>query len=103
MSFRDELEKINHKISLDQAIGMIKRYRQQLKTLMQLEFASALPYAETFNKSIFTELASQPNCVAIRSYLGMDDQNNVRLIFVGVNDKNEDILPAGTGDGGLNL
>lgn len=100
MSLRAEFEQINHKITLDQAVGMIKRYRQQYKMLTQSEFASSLPYAETFNKTIFADLANQPDCVAIRSYLGMDDQNNVRMIFVGVNDKNEDILPAETGDGG---
>ena len=51
-----------------------------------------LPLSETFNKDIFGELGDQEGCVAIRSYLGMDENQKVRLIFVGVNVDDEDIL-----------
>lgn len=92
-------EQANHEITLQKAIEMTSRFRKEMKSIVQPDYASALPYAETFSKSVFTQLAAQPGCVSIRSYLGLDEKNNVRLIFVGVNDKNEDILPGFTGGG----
>jgi hypothetical protein len=84
------MSQTDHKLSLKEAIDMTTRFRTDFSR-------GQLPFAETFNKSIFAELAKQPGCVSIRAYFGMDTSNQVKLIFVGVNDKNEDILPvAGT-------
>ena len=52
-----------------------------------------LPICETFERAAFEELLAVPGCVSIRAYFGMDEELNVKLIFVAVNDKNEDILP----------
>lgn len=102
MSLLKDLEQINHKISLKDAIDLTTRYRKEMSGMLKPEYANKgiVPTAETFNKSIFSDLASQPGCVAIRSYLGMDEKKNVILIFVGVNDKNEDILPDTQGGSG---
>jgi hypothetical protein len=102
MSMLNDFEQTNHKISLEDAIAMTTRYRKEMPGMLQPEYAGSgiLPVAETFKKSIFTDLSVQPGCVAIRTYLGMDEKKMVRLIFVGVNDQNEDILPLGPKEGG---
>ena len=96
-------------ISLDQAIAMTTRYRANNETVLAPQFQKQglLPICETFEGASFTTLLNEPGCVAIRVYLGMDETLNVRVIAVGVNEKNEDMLPAKTGataaDGGGNI
>jgi hypothetical protein len=83
----------NHDISLNEAIQMVTTYRQELKNILQPDYSSALPFAETFDKSVFSKLATVPGSVSVRAYAGLDDKKQVRLIFVAVNANNEDILP----------
>ena len=94
MSLSNELRNVNHEITLEKAIEMTTRFREDIQSMLKPEFSAIgiLPISETFNKSIFEDLAMQSGCVAIRSYLGMDNNNNVRLLFVGVDDNNTDIL-----------
>jgi hypothetical protein len=82
-----------HEIPLNVAVEMVTRFRKELKNIVQPDYAAALPFSETFNKSVFDTLNKVPGSVAIRAYLGLDDKKQVRLIFAAVNDKNEDILP----------
>lgn len=95
MSLTNDLAQINHNITLEDAVEMTTRYRAEMPDIIKEEYADAnvFPISETFRKNIFTELVSQHGCVAIRSYLGMDEEQQVKLIFVGVDDNNEDILP----------
>lgn len=95
MTLTNDLSQINHNITLEEAVEMTMRYRADMPEIIKEEYldASIFPISETFQKGIFSELAAQDGCVAIRSYLGMDEQQHVKLIFVGVNDNNEDILP----------
>ena len=101
MSLLNDLQQINHEISLQEAIVMTTRFRTEIKSMLKPEYAGIdiLPISETFKKSIFVELDRQAECVAIRAYLGMDENNHVRLIFVGVDDNN-DILTSGCDQGG---
>jgi len=94
MSLTDNLNNINHEITLEEAIEMTARFREEIESMFKPEYTAIgiLPISETFNKSVFADLATQPGCVAIRSYLGMDDNSRVRLLFVGVDDDNNDIL-----------
>ena len=94
MSLSNELQHTNHDICLEEAIELTTRFRANIQSMMKPEYAAigALPICETFKKSIFNILAALPGCVAIRSYLGMDANNQVRLLFVGVDDENNDIL-----------
>ncbi|HUQ67604.1 MAG TPA: hypothetical protein VM101_15685 [Flavitalea sp.] len=92
MSLSNDLYEINHSISLKEAVKMTSRYRAEVQLMLQPEYAGALPISQTFQKSIFAELAAAAGCVAIRSYYGMDENNNVCLIFVGVDENNNDIL-----------
>lgn len=94
MSLYHRLLNINHEISLEEAIKMTTRFRTEIQSMFKPEIAAigVLPISETFNKSIFEDLVMQPGCVAVRAYFGMDSNNQVRLLFVGVDDNNNDIL-----------
>ena len=84
-----------HRITLDNAKQLTKKYRDNKKKILKDEYGNkpTLPICETFERAAFEELLAVPNCVSIRAYFGMDEELNVKLIFVAVNDKNEDILP----------
>ena len=102
MSLLNDLQQINHEISLREAIVMTTRFRTEIQSMLKPEYAGIdiLPISETFKKSIFVELVRRAECAAIRSYLGMDENKHVRLIFVGVDDNNNDILALGCEQGG---
>ena len=84
-----------HRITLDNAKQLTKKYRDNKKKILKDEYGNkpTLPICETFDRDAFEELLAVPGCVSIRAYFGMDEELNVKLIFVAVNDKNEDILP----------
>jgi hypothetical protein len=87
----------NHNISLPEAIDMTTRYRKDKDLILKQEYAGKdrLALCETFDRAAFDELLQEPSCVSVRAYFAMDNEKNVKLIFVGVNAKNEDILPSG--------
>jgi hypothetical protein len=89
MSFKTDLQQINHSITLEKAIEFTSRFREQLRAIVQPNFASALPYAETFNKEVFNRLINITGSVGIRIYLGLDEQNQVRMIVVAVDENND--------------
>lgn len=86
-----------HSISLQEAIDMTKRYRDQKDAIATSAYANSLPFSETFEKSAFETLTSQAGCTSIRCYLGMDADQTIRLIFVGVDANDQDILPPAEG------
>ena len=83
----------NHSIPLQEAIDMTKRYRDQKDNIVKPEYTNLLPLSETFDKAAFEELTKETGSSSIRCYLGMDENLVVRLIFVAVDDKDNDILP----------
>lgn len=74
-----------HRISLETAVAMTSRLRSQDQ--------KRLPISETFDRTAFDRLLAQPGCAALRIYYGMDEAMQTRAIIVGVDEKNEDILP----------
>ena len=82
-----------HSISLQEAIDMTKRFRDNMDVIVKPEYTNLLPICETFEKSAFEELLNESTCASIRCYLGMDKDLVVRMIFVGVDEKDKDILP----------
>lgn len=82
-------------ISLEQGIAMTTRYQELKGQLLNPDFPGKdiLPTAETFNRTVFDKVLAHPDCVALRIYFSLNDENQLRSIIVGVNDKNEDILP----------
>lgn len=83
-----------YNITLAAAICLVTDFRNELPAMVQPAYASSMAYAETFHKHIFEELIAEDGCVAIRAYFGLDDSKKVRLIFVGVDKDNCDILPS---------
>jgi hypothetical protein len=86
----------NHFISLLQAIEMTKKYRAEKENILAPEFRNRniLLTCETFDRNAFDALLSENGCMGIRLYFGMTENLQVRVVAVGVNEKNEDMLPA---------
>ena len=84
----------SHFISLQQAIEMTTLYRSQRENVLAPGLKGILLTCETFNRTAFDALLAEPDCVGIRIYFGMDKDLTVKLIVVGVNEKDEDILPS---------
>ena len=87
-------------ISLQQAIEMTTRYRQNKGSVIDPVYSGSdiLSVCDTFNKTAIEALLVRPGCTAIRLYYGMDAGLQVRPILVAVNKNDEDILPPNTGD-----
>lgn len=86
---------LNHKIPLDTAKKMTAKFRAKKTEIIAEPYRSKniLPQAETFDRSAFDTVLSLPECVALRIYYGLDDNDGLHAIIVGVNANNEDILP----------
>ena len=85
----------SHFISLEKAVEMTKRYRQNREAVTNPNYAGKdiLALSDKFDKSVFEILLSKPSCSGIRIYYGMDIDLKIHPIVVAVNEKNEDILP----------
>jgi hypothetical protein len=83
-------------IPLQQAVEMTTLYRKEKENILDPLFRNKniLALSETFDRSDFDIVLSEQGCVALRIYYGMDDSLKVHAIIVGVNDKDQDILPA---------
>lgn len=86
---------MNHAISLEKAIRMTTRYREQKDKLIDPAFAgkNVLPFSETFDRAAFDRLLSQPGCAGLRIYFGLNEEGQLRTIIVGVNEDQNDLLP----------
>jgi hypothetical protein len=79
-------------ISLSEAQDLTSHFRNELDDMLTTSYEGSLPYAETFDASAITDLLNQDGCTQFRAYFGMDENNNVRLVFTAVNSQGEDIL-----------
>ena len=86
---------MSHFIRLEQAIAMTKTFRENRGkgVVPQANGLNALPLSQTFDRAAIDTLLSQPGCEKIRIYFGMDKGLKVHAIIVGVNEKDEDMLP----------
>jgi hypothetical protein len=84
-----------HSIALDHAKKMTRKFRDQKENIMSGKFKGKkmLPQCETFDRACFDQLLAQDDCTGVRVYFGINDDDQVNLVIVGVNSKNEDILP----------
>ena len=83
MSLKNSLPQ-DHSITLDDARQMVNRFRTALPSIFQPAYIAALPFSETFNKTAFETLCQQAGSVAVRAYYGLDENRQIRLIFVPV-------------------
>lgn len=75
----------NHEISLQAAIEMTTRYRENKP--------SDSPICETFEMAAIQKLLATPGCASLRIYYGMKENREVHAILVAANSEDEDILP----------
>ena len=87
-----------HLISLSAAIALTSNYKKQKGNLLAstLQGANVLPDCETFDRDAFDALLKQEGCTRVRIYFGMDEKNMVRLVIVGVDANDNDIVPQQT-------
>ena len=86
----------NNFIDLPTAIQLTRNYRENKDKLVTPVFSDAMCISETFDASAIRAILDQPGCVAFRAYYGMKENKQVTMIFVGVNDKDQDIVGEGT-------
>jgi hypothetical protein len=86
--------KSRHFISLEAAKKLTKDYREKKKNILTSEYGlkNTLPLTETFDRDALDYILGQEGCVKLRIYFGMNGAEEVNLVIVGVNAKNEDIL-----------
>lgn len=93
--FSTTINALNHEISIEQALTMTQHLSTMRDSMLltSLHGQNIVPISETFNLNSIDKIICQPNTVAFRAYLGLNPQTNqMRLIFVGVNPKGEDII-----------
>jgi hypothetical protein len=83
-------------ITLEKAKQMTALYRQEMNNVLADPFKgkNILVFSETFDREAFDALLAEDDCTFIRIYYGMSEDLKIHAIGVGVNSKNEDILPA---------
>ena len=82
-------------ITLDQAKQLTTKFRGSKDTILEPTFKGkgVLPVCETFGRAAFDAVLAKKGCVGLRIYFAMDETNLVKLVIVGVNANNEDMLP----------
>ena len=90
-----------HFISLETAKRLTKKYREQKEKILGDEFKEkkVFPICETFERAAFDKVLARPGCKSLRIYFGMDEENLVRAVIVGVNEKDQDMLPSALSQG----
>ena len=87
---------LKHSISQDKLQELTSHYQKNKNNILKEEFhdKATLPTCETFDRAAFDQLLAQEGCVGIRIYYGMDEESNVKLVAVGVDENDQDILKA---------
>lgn len=83
-------------LSLEDGAAFTATFRQTRDLLIEdgKVTQAFLPLSETFEKGHVETLLGQSGCAGIRAYLG-EDNGEMKLILVGVDGNDEDILPTG--------
>lgn len=101
--FSTQLKARNHEITVDQAVQMVNNFGVVRESMLAREFTgrNALPISETFNLEAIDAIICQPTAVGFRVYMGMDNQQQVRLVLVGVDGDGKDIVQRTTENPGF--
>ena len=86
-------------ISLAEAKTLTTTFRNAKDSILEPQFKDRgiLPVCETFPRDAFDIVLAKKGCVGLRIYFAMDPTNTVKLIVVGVNDQDQDMIPAVSG------
>ncbi len=82
----------NNFISLSEAREYTKKFRDNLPNMLTENFQDALSYCETFDAEAVRAILNQDGCLSFRVYNGLNNNNEVCSILVGVDENFEDIL-----------
>lgn len=82
-------------ITLQQAIQMTTEYRTNREKMLEPSYQGkgTMPTCETFDKDLVEKVINQDGCVGLRIYFGMDGDDLVDVILVGVDGDDKDMLP----------
>ena len=85
-------------ISLDEAINITSAFRKGKDLILNPVYVGKeiLPICETFDRGLFEKILQQEGCTGFRIYNSMDDSLKLHTVIVGINAKNEDMLPSNT-------
>jgi hypothetical protein len=73
-----------HEITLEEALTMTHAYQND-------PHFRGMTVAGKMDNSAFQELMSQPGCVAIRAYLAKNSNNELTMVYVGVDATGNDM------------
>jgi hypothetical protein len=104
-TYEAEIKKLKHQIPFNMANTMIQKFKENKLNLQQGKFIqfSPLPDYETFNIIEFRKLVNNPEYVAINAHLGINENNQVAIVFTGVTADGKDIIKEANEDGIHNL
>jgi len=85
---------MSHNITLQDAIDMTTRFRANKENILAQAYRgqNILVICETFTRDAFDDLLAQQDCQKIRIYFGMDSSYKIKVIAVGVDSNDDDIL-----------
>jgi len=72
----------DHRIALDAAAALTRRYREE---------SAGAQRGECFHADQVREVLAQPGCVALRVYYGKHDDGRDAIVLVGVDRKDNDL------------
>lgn len=81
-----------HLITLQEAKSLTQRYRNIKDAITTEAYRNCLSIGETFDADAIQMILNQPGCAGFRAYFGMNEENKICLVLVGVDANNEDIL-----------
>jgi hypothetical protein len=84
----------NQFISLAKAKQLTGKFKADKDKIVKDEFKGKhlLPTSETFDRSAIDVLLQLPGCVSLRIYFGMEEDEKISLVIVGVDAEGKDIL-----------
>lgn len=81
-------------ITLEKAKQLVGKFKKEKDKIVKDEYKGKhlLPYSETFDRSVIDFLLAQPGCASLRIHFGMEEDDKVSLVIVGVDANGNDIL-----------
>jgi len=84
----------NHFISVEKAKKLKKLFKEKKAQLInpEIQATDVIPDSETFDRAAIDRLLALPGCVGIRIYSGLDEEDKLHSILVGVDENGNDLI-----------
>jgi hypothetical protein len=102
-SYGDALWKIDHFITNQKAAQLITNFKSNRDAILSGRYngnSKVLFDHETFNLRDITELLKVKGCIGLRVNMGMDENNQVRLVLIGVDKDGKELVEYLPGEAG---